>query len=363
MAKGVGVFDFAWRRVPMRWRLPGRRTRRVTAALLLVVVLLNQVTPGAWHSRSARGSSGPGEICAEHEPGSRGDAATASLRARLIAVLEERSRDVDGASEASNPTAPTNNSPQRLDDTKFTVVLNTFQRRDLLKKAVAHYARCGDVAEIRVVWSEQVPAPTENDADARLYFPNPTAKRSDRPKIKYDPHPTTSIQNRFDVKGVTTTAVFNIDDDVRMPCASLAAGFRAWRRNRNVLVGYFPRLHVWRKEMCQHQYVWDTFSMWRHGEMSIVLTKAAFMKSEYLRLYTEGLPDDARKVRIARFPNPDTVYSPSLSALLVTLPVTFTSTGNCYKPTLTDSRLTLFFFTISTWTRGRTAKTWRCNFW
>ena len=68
------------------------------------------------------------------------------------------------------------------------------------------------------------------------------------------------------------------------------------------------------------------------------------MKSEYLRLYTERLPDDARKVRIARFPNPDTVYSPSLSALLVTLPVTFTSTGNCYKPTLADSRLTLFFY-------------------
>jgi len=56
-------------------------------------------------------------------------------------------------------------------------------------------------------------------------------------------------------------------------------------------------------------------------------------------------------VRVARFPNPTTVYSPSLSALLVTLLVllvtllvTFTTNGNClYKPTLADSRLTLSF--------------------
>jgi hypothetical protein len=59
--------------------------------------------------------------------------------------------------------------------------------------------------------------------------------------VVYDAHPTTSIQNRFEPPtgggslhggggsgGVSTTAVFNVDDDVRMPCPALARGFRAW---------------------------------------------------------------------------------------------------------------------------------------
>ena len=47
-----------------------------------------------------------------------------------------------------------------MDDERFTVILNTFKRRDLLKLAVAHYSTCPDVAQIRVVWSEQVPPPS-----------------------------------------------------------------------------------------------------------------------------------------------------------------------------------------------------------
>jgi hypothetical protein len=62
-----------------------------------------------------------------------------------------------------------------LDDARFTVLLNTFKRRDLLKRAVAHYAACPGVAAIRVAWSEQVPPPARGGADAADYYgPNPT---------------------------------------------------------------------------------------------------------------------------------------------------------------------------------------------
>jgi hypothetical protein len=138
-------------------------------------------------------------------------------------------QDRDG--EATTPSGA-------ADDERFTVLLNTFKRRDLLKLAVAHYATCPDVAQIRVVWSEQTapPSPHDPNGGGDYFGPKPSM-------VVYDTHPTTSIQNRFEPPPLTshtplsTTAVFNVDDDVRMPCPALRRGFRAWRANRDVLVG------------------------------------------------------------------------------------------------------------------------------
>ena len=265
------------RRVPVLWR-PGRRTRRV-ATLLFALALLTQLAP-SW--RADRAPRGDGD-CPEHQPGARGDSAIASLRERLNAIL----RDVERRSRGDAP-----------DDARFTVVLNTFERRAALQKAVAHYATCASVAEIVVVWSEQAPAPDPADANARLYFPQ--ARSRGAPPARYESHDTTSIQNRFEVTGVRTSAVFHVDDDVRMPCGALADGFEAWRAHRDALVGFFPRAHRWLPRLCRHAYVWDDWSLRLGGEFSIVLTKAAFSKAQYLGLYARGLPPEARAYIDAR---------------------------------------------------------------
>ena len=259
------------RRTPVL-RRPGRRTRRV-ATLIFALVLLTQLAP-SW--RADREPRGDGD-CPEHQPGARGDSAIASLRDRLNAILLDVQRG-----DAPDDTP---------DDARFTVVLNTFERRIALQKAVAHYATCASVAEIVVVWSEQVPAPAPTDDDARLYFPQARSKRA--PPARYEAHDTTSIQNRFEVTGVRTTAVFHVDDDVRMPCGALATGFEAWRANRDVLVGFFPRAHRWSAPRCRHEYIWDDWSLRVGGEFSIVLTKAAFSKTAFLELYARGLPPEA----------------------------------------------------------------------
>ena len=143
---------------------------------------------------------------------------------------------------------------QQVAQEEFTVVINTFKRRDLLQKAIAHYATCPQVADIRVVWSEQVSPPSRDDPEARLYYgPRPEL-------VKYDSHPTTSIQNRFSVQGLRTSAVFNVDDDVRIPCTSLLHGHDAWKANRDVLVGFSPRMHRWNPTKLQHEYICHGFS-------------------------------------------------------------------------------------------------------
>jgi len=81
--------------------------------------------------------------------------------------------------------------------------------------------------------------------------------------VRYDAHPTTSIQNRFEaLEGLGTAAVFSVDDDVRMPCAALARGYRAWRANPDVLVGYYPRMHQARPDGCGWRYMWNDLEMW-----------------------------------------------------------------------------------------------------
>lgn len=124
-----------------------------------------------------------------------------------------------GNQRASEETDRSGVAARTDDDGRFTVLLNTFKRRDLLKLAVAHYATCPDVAQIRVVWSEQTPPPALEDGDGPEYFgPRPAM-------VVYDAHPTTSIQNRFEPQaGIVTSAVFNVDDDVRMPCVALSRG-------------------------------------------------------------------------------------------------------------------------------------------
>ena len=178
------------------------------------------------------------------------------------------------------------------EDERFTVVINTFKRRDLLQQAIAHYATCPQVAEIRVVWSEQVSPPSRDDPEARLYYgPRPEL-------VKYDSHPTTSIQNRFSVQRLRTSSVFNVDDDVRIPCTSLLRGHAAWKANRDVLVGFSPRLHRWNPTKLQHEYIchgfFGDFGFRRGIEFSIILTKAAFCKAEYLQMYDEAVPTQAK---------------------------------------------------------------------
>jgi len=187
------------------------------------------------------------------------------------------------------------------DDRQFTLLLNTFKRRDLLKRAIKHYLSCDDVGEIRVVWSEPDPPPDPTDRDARLYYGDDPSK-----EVRYQRHPTTSIQNRFEppsagVDGDATsgklkhTAVFNVDEDVRLPCKALTRGFDAWRANREQLVGFYPRNHVRSDRGCGYRYAWNDLELWRGGEFSIILTKAAFMHAKYLNVYSKGLPREARE--------------------------------------------------------------------
>ena len=49
---------------------------------------------------------------------------------------------------------PYQNGTAPADDAKYTLLLNSFRRHDLLKRSISHYARCPGLDTIRVVWCE-----------------------------------------------------------------------------------------------------------------------------------------------------------------------------------------------------------------
>jgi len=108
---------------------------------------------------------------------------------------------------------------------QYTVVVNSYRRPDLLAASVRHYANCGQVDAVRVVWSEGEPAPSGHN----IVLPD-TRSMDDRhigahglarvaAPIVYDVQPNASLNNRFrPLAGLRTEAVLSVDDDVLVPC-------------------------------------------------------------------------------------------------------------------------------------------------
>ncbi|KAG7371998.1 glycosyl transferase family 64 protein [Nitzschia inconspicua] len=197
----------------------------------------------------------------------------------------------------------TSNRPVKSSEQYFAVVINTYKRPDMLRQAVQHYAdACGTkyrVGQVFVVWAEQnvtVPSPES-------FFDNSNAKAvRTSTNNKETGHPTRaevtvlqvskdSLNSRFEpIPQLITTSVFMVDDDIRVSCPSLRLGFQAWTENPNSMVGFYPRLSsppIRSTGTVQTELIYHAWPIvyWRH-KMNFVLTKASFLHSKYLELYT-----------------------------------------------------------------------------
>jgi hypothetical protein len=198
----------------------------------------------------------------------------------------------------------------------FAVAINTFKRPDRLRKAVRHYAEiCGrqaGISQVFVIWAEQnapvVPEASsffDQDDDSSsllrgreksLGGQTDNTNRADVYVLQKDKD---SLNSRFEpIAALQSTAVFMVDDDVRVSCSSLAHGFRAWNSHPDSMVGFYPRLasapllapqpsdHS-RSTTTTTELVYHTWPIvyWRHS-FNFILTKASFLHSKYLELYS-----------------------------------------------------------------------------
>jgi len=205
----------------------------------------------------------------------------------------------------------TSTSTSSSHETSFAVAINTYRRPDRLREAVQHYAEtCGrrvGVAQVFVIWAEQhtdIPSVDslwlggrDKDKDTSLRSHHTNHKNHpNRATVEILPKSKDSLNSRFEpIPQLQSTAVFMVDDDIRVACSSLWQAFQAWKAHPDSMVGYYPRLaspprssrassdtHTAGTELVYH--TWPVV-FWTQS-FNFVLTKAAFLHSRYLELYT-----------------------------------------------------------------------------
>ncbi|GMH09066.1 hypothetical protein Nepgr_010906 [Nepenthes gracilis] len=191
----------------------------------------------------------------------------------------------DDASSVSSPTRG-----------RYTVLINTWKRNSLLKQSVAHYALCRGTDAIHVVWSERDPP----SVDLRAYLEKLVLSKSEKahkPNFRFDINQEDNLNNRFKpIEELRTDAVFSVDDDVIVPCATLDFANTVWQTAPSMMVGFVPRMHWLAEETNGVEYYnyggW--WSVWWTGTYSMVLSKAAFFHRKYLDIYTYKMPTSIR---------------------------------------------------------------------
>jgi hypothetical protein len=122
---------------------------------------------------------------------------------------------------------------------KYTIVVPTYKRLDLIKPFVEHHIQCPGVGAIHIVWNDVDSTPPKEDD---FFDIDPAFK--DR-TVKFETFAENNLNNRFiPPEGLATDAVFNVDDDMVIPCEYMSAAFEAWMAAPNSLVGFAPRLHT-----------------------------------------------------------------------------------------------------------------------
>ncbi|GAB4826015.1 hypothetical protein Ancab_008883 [Ancistrocladus abbreviatus] len=125
----------------------------------------------------------------------------------------------------------------------YTVLINTWKRNSLLKQSIVHYASCRGTDAIHVVWSENDP-PSEK---LRAYLEKIVLSKSlkaHKANFRFDLNKEDNLNNRFKpIEKLRTDAIFSVDDDVIVPCATLDFAFSVWQTAPSTMVGFVPRTH------------------------------------------------------------------------------------------------------------------------
>lgn len=163
----------------------------------------------------------------------------------------------------------------------FSVSISTYtpERIAHLQRLVTFYLASPLVDKVFVVWHNP-----ELVVDKELVL---MAKRN--PRIVIQKMTTDTLNNRFSpLKGLRTQAVFICDDDILLPNDDLEFAFDVWKRRKDGITGYFPRIHHYGGKRKPSMY---EMAGTQH-EYSIILTKAMFINADFLYAYTCLLPHE-----------------------------------------------------------------------
>ncbi|XP_004699283.2 exostosin-like 2 [Echinops telfairi] len=161
----------------------------------------------------------------------------------------------------------------------FTLIMQTYNRTDLLLRLLNHYQAIPHLHKVIVVWNnigEKAPEELWNSLGPHpvpVIFKLQTANR---------------MRNRLQVfPELETSAVLMVDDDMLISAQDLLFAFSVWQQFPDQIVGFVPRKHV---STASGIYSYGGFELQIPGlqngdQYSMVLIGASFFNSKYLELF------------------------------------------------------------------------------
>lgn len=171
---------------------------------------------------------------------------------------------------------------QEIDQSHYTVRINTWKRPDQLRVSIKHFLTCDRVALIQIVWCTAQGEPPEWLV----------TWQTNEPRLVVEAHAENSLNARFHVLNPPPTkGILTIDDDVLRPCFAFDVGFAKWTSHPDRLVGFDARTHVIQNGKWKYGYLSETT---RTNQYSMTLTRCAFVHVDHLKSYTEQIPFEFR---------------------------------------------------------------------
>ncbi|XP_047444605.1 exostosin-like 2 [Mugil cephalus] len=172
-------------------------------------------------------------------------------------------------------------SPQ---EEKFSIVIQTYNRTDVLLKLLNHYQAVPHLQRIIIVWNnigEQTPMKLWNSLG-----PHPV-------QVVFKEQTSNRMRNRLQLfPDIDTEAVLMLDDDTLVSVPDISFAFSVWKQFTDQIVGFVPRKHV---STPGGVYSYGSFELQDPeagggDKYSMVLIGAAFFHRRYLQLFQDQPP-------------------------------------------------------------------------
>ncbi|XP_070795448.1 exostosin-like 2 [Pituophis catenifer annectens] len=170
-------------------------------------------------------------------------------------------------------------SQSQLASDSFTLIMQTYNRTDLLLKLLNHYQAMPHLQKVIVVWNnvgEKAPEETWNTLG-----PHPVP-------VIFKVQTVNHMRNRLQVfPELETKAVLMMDDDTLVSAYDLVFAFSIWQQFPDQIVGFVPRKHI---PSPAGIFSYGSFELQgpvigNGDQYSMILIGAAFFNSAYLELF------------------------------------------------------------------------------
>ncbi|KAM9845302.1 exostosin-like 2 isoform 1-T1 [Aulostomus maculatus] len=168
-----------------------------------------------------------------------------------------------------------------LEEQKFTIVIQTYNRTDILLKLLNHYQAVPHLRMIIIVWNnigEQTPTELWESLG-----PHPVP-------VVFKEQTVNQMRNRVQLfPEIDTDAVLMLDDDTLVSIPDISFAYTVWKQFPEQIVGFVPRKHVTTQGGVYSYGSFETQDpeLGAGDQYSMVLIGAAFFHRHYLQLFQD----------------------------------------------------------------------------